>query len=154
MGLGILVAYHRPPLDVRGSVLAIPLVEATVATPLVVRSLVPVFRDLARRQLEAAALLGAGPLRRLREVVLPVVRPALAVAAGLAFAVSLGEFGATAFLARSGSPTLPQLLVRLLGRPGEANLGQAMAVGVIMAITTAGVFAALEALGRGRALEF
>ncbi|MCC6225707.1 MAG: iron ABC transporter permease [Microthrixaceae bacterium] len=154
VGFGILIAYSGPPLDLRGSWWALPVVEAAIAAPLVARALVPVFGDIDRRQLDAAATLGASGWRRLREVVLPAVRPALGVAAGLAFAVSLGEFGATAFLARSGSPTLPQLMVRLLGRPGEANLGQAMAVGVLMAVLTAGVFALAEALGRGRALEF
>jgi thiamine transport system permease protein len=98
--------------------------------------------------------LGAGPLRRLRTIVGPVVRPALALAAGLAFAVSLGEFGATAFLARDDSPTLPQLIFRLLGRPGDAAVGQAMALGVLMVVLTGGVFAAVESVGGGRAIEF
>lgn len=154
VGFGILVAYSRPPLDVRGSWWALPIVEASIAAPLVARSLAPVFAAVDRRQIEAASLLGARASRRLRAVILPAVRPAVGVAAGLAFAVALGEFGATAFLARSGSPTLPQLMVRLLGRPGDANLGQAMAVGVVMAALTAGVFAVAEAFGRGRSLEF
>lgn len=153
-GFGILVAYSAPPLDLRGSWWALPVVESSIAAPLVARALVPVFVDIDRRQLDAAALLGASTWRRLRRIAVPAVRPALGVAAGLAFAVSLGEFGATAFLARSGSPTLPQLMVHLLGRPGDANLGQAMAVGMVLALLSAGVFAAAEALGRGRALEF
>ncbi len=154
IGFGILIAYSRPPLDLRGSWWAVPVVESAIAAPLVARSLVPVFASLDRRQLDAAALLGAGPRRRFLEIVVPSVRAAVGVAAGLGFAVSLGEFGATAFLARSGSPTLPQLMVRLLGRPGDANLGQGMAIGVVMAALTAGVFAAAEAIGRGRSLEF
>ena len=154
VGFGILLAYRNPPFDLRGSALAIPLVEATIATPLVVRVLSPVFAAIDRRQLDAAAVLGATAWRRLRLVVLPVVAPVIAVAAALAFAVSLGEFGATAFLARQASPTLPQLIVRLLGRPGDANVGQAMALGAILVVCTAGVFGAVEAVGRGRALEF
>jgi thiamine transport system permease protein len=154
VGFGILLAYRSAPIDLRGSALAIPLVEATIAMPLVARSLVPVFAALDRHQLDSAATLGAGPRRRLVTIVGPVVRPALALAAGLAFAVSLGEFGATAFLARDDAPTLPQLIFRLLGRPGDAAVGQAMALGVVMVLLTGGVFAALESLGGGRALEF
>ena len=154
VGFGILLAYRQPPFDLRGSVLAVPLVEATIATPLVVRVLSPVLAALDRRQLDAAASLGAGGWRTLRVVVAPVVAPVLGVAAALAFAVSLGEFGATAFLARQDAPTLPQLIVRLLGRPGDANVGQAMALGAVLVLCTAGVFGAVEALGRGRALEF
>jgi thiamine transport system permease protein len=154
VGFGILVAYREPPFDLRGSALAIPLVEATIAAPLVARSLAPVFSSVDRRQLEAARLLGAGPARRLATIVAPVVRPAIGVSAALAFAVSLGEFGATAFLARTGSPTIPQVIVRLLGRPGAANLGQAMAMGCVLVVVCGGVFALAEALGRGRALEF
>ena len=41
------------------------------------------------------------------------------VAAGLAFAVALGEFGATVFVARADWPTLPVAIFRFLGRPGR-----------------------------------
>ncbi len=154
VGFGILLAYSSSPFDLRGSPLAIPLAEATIAMPLVARALVPVFSAIDRHQLDSASTLGAGPWRRLRTVVVPVVRPALALAGGLAFAVSLGEFGATAFLARADSPTLPQLIFQLLGRPGDAAVGQGMAIGVLLVIVTGGVFAIGDAVGRGRALEF
>ena len=45
----------------------------------------------------------------------------LAVAAGFAFAVALGEFGATVFVARADQPTLPVAIFRFLGRPGAEN---------------------------------
>ena len=51
-----------------------------------------------------------------------MVRRALLIAAGFAFAVSLGEFGATVFIARPDSPTLPVAVARLLGRAGRAQL--------------------------------
>jgi thiamine transport system permease protein len=58
------------------------------------------------------------------------------VAAALAAAVALGEFGATAFLVRLDAPTVPVQIVRLLGRPGEANAGVAAALSVILLLTT------------------
>ena len=56
---------------------------------------------------------------------------------GFAFAVSLGEFGATVFIARPDTPTLPVAVARLLGRAGELNYGQAMALSTILMVVCA-----------------
>ena len=74
-----------------------------------------------------------------------VWKPLLA-ASGFAFAVSLGEFGATSFLAREGSPTLPVVIFRLIGHPGEMNYGMALAASVVLALTTAVVMLGVERL--------
>jgi len=67
--------------------------------------------------------------------------------------VSLGEFGATIFLARAGEPTIPVAIFRLLGRPGLANLGGALALSVIlMAVTTVVVLAVERARPPGPAV--
>jgi thiamine transport system permease protein len=71
-----------------------------------------------------------------REVDLPIVARGLAVAAGFAFAISLGEFGATVFLARPDRPTLPVAIFRFLGRPGELNLATAYALAVVLMTVT------------------
>ena len=74
------------------------------------------------------------------EIDLPLVSRALAVGAGFAFAISLGEFGATVFLARPDNPTLPVAIFRFLGRPGELNVAQAYALAVVlMAVTVVSV---------------
>ena len=72
--------------------------------------------------------------------------------AALAFAVSIGEFGATSFLARAGDPTLPIAIARLLGRPGAANVGQAYALSVILMVVTAAVIFAVERFQSSRAV--
>lgn len=72
-----------------------------------------------------------------REVDLPLVTRSALVGAGFAFAISLGEFGATAFIARPDTPTLPVAIYRLLGQPGSLNLGRAMAMNTILMVTTA-----------------
>ena len=56
--------------------------------------------------------------------------------AGLAAAISLGEFGATSFLSRSGSETLPLAIERLLGRTGGLFQAQAFALSTILAVAT------------------
>jgi thiamine transport system permease protein len=154
VGFGILVAYRTPPFDLRGSVIAIPLVEATIAAPLVARSLIPVFAGVDQAQLDAARCLGASPLRRLTSVAVPAVRPAIGVAAALAFAVSLGEFGATVFIARPDNPTLPVAVARLLSRPGDLNYGQAMALSTILMVVCAVALLVLERLRTDRTGEF
>ncbi|WP_249040188.1 ABC transporter permease, partial [Streptomyces chryseus] len=121
VGFGFLITLDEPPLDLRTSWILVPLAQALVGVPFVVRTMLPVLRAVDARLREAAAVLGASPPRVWREVDLPMVRRALLVAAGFAFAVSLGEFGATVFIARPDNPTLPVAVARLLGRAGDLN---------------------------------
>ncbi|MGP3972487.1 ABC transporter permease [Streptomyces sp. 8N114] len=144
VGFGFLVALDEPPLDLRSSWLLVPLAQALVGVPFVIRTMLPVLRAVDVRLREAAAVLGASPLRAWREVDFPLVRRALLVAAGFAFTVSLGEFGATVFIARPDTPTLPVAVARMLGRAGESNYGQAMALSTILMLVCAGVLLALE----------
>jgi thiamine transport system permease protein len=140
LGLGFLIAFDTEPLDFRAAPWIVPVAQALVAIPFVVRIMAPTLRSIDPRQREAAALLGAPPLRVRREIDLPIVARGLAVAAGFAFAISLGEFGATVFLARPDNPTLPVAIFRFLGRPGEVNVAQAYALAVVlMAVTVLSV---------------
>ena len=61
VGFGFLITLDRPPLDLRSSSLLIPIAQAMVALPLVVRTVAPVLRSVDDRQRQAAASLGAGP---------------------------------------------------------------------------------------------
>ncbi|HEX9763312.1 MAG TPA: iron ABC transporter permease, partial [Acidimicrobiia bacterium] len=51
---------------------------------------------------------------------------------------------ATSFIARPGAPTIPTMIFRLLGRPGQANFGMAMAMSVILATITAAVVLSID----------
>lgn len=133
LGFGILIALDQPPLDLRSSRWIIPAAQALVGIPFVVRSMVPALRAVDDRQREAAAVLGASPARVRLEVDLPVVWRTVLVGAAFAFAVSLGEFGATSVLIRPDAPTVPVAMFRLLGRPGAELQGQAMALGTLLA---------------------
>lgn len=154
VGFGFLIALDEPPLDLRSSWILVPLAQALVGVPFVVRTMLPVLRAVDVRLREAAAVLGASPWRAWREVDLPMVRRALLIAAGFAFAVSLGEFGATVFIARPDNPTLPVAVARLLGRAGEINYGQAMALSTILMIVCAVALLVLERLRTDRTGEF
>ncbi|MEV1048507.1 iron ABC transporter permease [Streptomyces sp. NPDC049916] len=154
VGFGFLITLDRPPLDLRTSWILVPLAQALVGVPFVVRTMLPVLRAVDDRLREAAAVLGASPLRAWREVDLPLVRRAVLVAAGFAFAVSLGEFGATVFIARPDNPTLPVAVTRLLGRSGELNYGQAMALSTILMLVCAVSLLLLERIRTDRSGEF
>ncbi|MEV8534207.1 iron ABC transporter permease [Streptomyces sp. NPDC051211] len=146
VGFGFLITLDEPPFDLRTSWILVPLAQALVGVPFVVRTMLPVLRAVDDRLREAAAVLGASPWRAWREVDLPLVRRALLIAAGFAFAVSLGEFGATVFIARPDQPTLPVAVARLLGRAGELNYGQAMALSTILMLVCAVSLLVLERL--------
>ena len=149
LGFGFLVTLDHPPLDLRSSPVLVPIAQAMVALPLVVRTLTPVLRSIEPRQRQAAASLGASPLRVVLAVDLPVVWRPLLAATGFAFAVSLGEFGATSFLARPDRPTLPVVIYQLISRPGEQNFGMALAASVVLGLLTVAVMAAVERLRLG-----
>jgi thiamine transport system permease protein len=137
LGLGFIVALDSPPLDLRASPVLVPLAHTLVALPFVVRSLTPALRSIRPRLRQAAAVLGAAPRQVLRYVDLPLVGRALFVSALFAFAISIGEFGATALIARPEYPTIPVLIFRLLSQPGAIHYGQAMALSTILMLVTA-----------------
>ncbi|RRC94742.1 ABC transporter permease [Schaalia canis] len=147
VGFGFLITLNQPPLDLRSSPLLIPIAQAVVAIPLVVRLVAPVLRAIDPRQREAASALGAHPLRVLLTVDGAHLVRAGAVAVGFAFATSLGEFGATSFLARPEAPTLPVMIYRLISRPGAPEQGVAVAASVLLAVIAATVMVLVE---RGR----
>ena len=108
--------------------------------------MLPVLQSIDPRLREAAAVLGAAPRRVWLEVDLRIAARAALVAAGFAFAISLGEFGATLFIVRPETTTLPVAIYRLLGRPGAASYDQAMAASTILMVLTAASVLVIERL--------
>lgn len=150
LGLGFVIAFDEPPLDLRSSAVLVPVAQALVAAPFVVRIVAPSLRAVGPRLREAAAVLGASPRRVRREIDLPLAARAAGVAAGFAFAIALGEFGATVFVAQADRPTLPVAIFRFLGRPGAENQGIAAALAVVLALLTIAAAAAASERRGGR----
>jgi thiamine transport system permease protein len=144
LGLGFLVAFDQPPLDLRTSAVLLPIAHTLVALPFFVRAALPAFRALDQRLREAARGLGAGPLQVMRHIDLPLLAPSLAAAAIFAFAISLGEFGASLLIARPEYPTMPVAIYRFLGQPGALNYGQALAMSSLLMLVTASSAALIE----------
>lgn len=151
VGLGMLLALHIriAGQDLRTSVMTVAVAQAIVALPLVVRVTVPAARAVNRSLHVAAATLGSSPLRTWWTVDAPLLRTSTGLAVGFAFAIAVGEFGASSFVVRPDQPTLPTAIARLLSRPGADNAGMGFAAAVLLA-TLAGTAMVLTERMRNR----
>ena len=129
VGFGFLIAFDRPPFDLRASWSLVPLAQALVAVPFVVRAVCPCCAPSTPGCARRRPCSAPSPARAWREVDLPVVargrswsRPASP------FAVSLGEFGATVFLAAPRPRRCPSPSRASSAGPAQLNVGQAMAL--------------------------
>jgi len=136
IGFGMLITFDIAPVDWRASWWLVPVGHALVAVPFVVRTVLAVLRAVDPAMTDAAATLGAAPARAFREVVIPYLWRPLAVGGALAAAISLGEFGATSFLSRSGGETMPIAIERLLARTGSILQAQGFVLATMLAVVT------------------
>ena len=111
---------------------------------------VPALDAVPARLREAAAALGAPPHRVWWEVDARLLRRPALGALGFAYAISLGEFGATVFIARADAPTVPVAIFRALSQPGALNVGQAMALSTVLLALTAAVMLLVDRVGDAR----
>ena len=139
LGIGLIITFNSSPYAWRSERWFIPVIHAVIALPLVIRALEPAAQAIPHSLRNASATLGASPFATWVRVELPLLKPALLRATGLSMAVSLGEFGATSFLSRSGSTTLPIAIAQLLGRPGVATQQAGFALAALMVLVTVGV---------------
>jgi thiamine transport system permease protein len=146
LGFGYIISMDKPPLNLRASATLIPLAHTLVAMPFVVRSVLPALRAIPPSLQEAARVLGAPPWKVWRWVDLPLISRGLIVGATFAFTVSMGEFGASVFIARPDTPTMPIVIYRLLGQPGAVNYGQALAMSSLLMLVCALGFILIERL--------
>ena len=147
IGFGMLITFDTAPYDWRSTWWIVPVGHALVATPFVVRSTLGVLRSIDPQLSLAAATLGAPPTRAWREVVVPYLWRPVAVGAALAAAISLGEFGATSFLSRSGGETLPIAIEQLLGRTGSLLQTKGYALAAVLAAATIAIVMLIDRTG-------
>ncbi len=140
LGFGYIITLNAPPLNLRDSLVIVPIAHTLVAFPFVVRCVLPGLRQIPENLREAACLLGASPFRVWRLIDFPLIKHAILVGAIFAFSISMGEFGASSFLTRPHTPTMPVAIFRFLSQPGELNYGQAMAMSCILMLVTCSSF--------------
>jgi thiamine transport system permease protein len=134
IGLGIIITFDTKPFDWRGTQFMLPLAHALVALPLAMRVILPVLQAIPDSLRQASSVLGASPQQTWLNIDLKIIRRAVISAAAISAAVSIGEFGASSFLARRGAETLPITISRLLSRPGDSLQSQAFALATLLAI--------------------
>jgi len=150
LGLGMLVTFDSGIYDLRSRWVMMPIAHSLVALPIVVRTMLPVLRSVPAGLREAAATLGATPIYMWRTIDRPLLARAWATSLALAAAVSLGEFGASSFLTRRTSATLPTEIARLLGRPGDAVQTQAYVLAALLIIFIGAALLSVDSLRRDR----
>jgi thiamine transport system permease protein len=145
LGFGFLVSFGADWFPLRASWLIVPLAQALIALPMVIRLVHPALVSIGKEPIEQASLDGASSFQIWRFIESGMIKGVLLTALGYAAIISLGEFGASSFLAYGSEGTLPTLLFRLISRPGEQNYGMAMAVSAILSVL---VFVMILGLGR------
>jgi molybdate transport system permease protein len=135
---------------------AVVLAVCFVAGPFYVRQAIASFETLDKDVLDAARVDGAGPLRLLLSVSIPLASTGLAAGAALAFARGIGEFGATIMFAgnlRDVTQTLPLLIYQDF----ELSFDVSLAIGALLVIVSAAVLILVKLLahlpGRARGAD-
>ncbi|MBI1291886.1 sulfate ABC transporter permease subunit CysT [bacterium] len=133
--------------------LGIIIAMAFTSLPFIVRTVQPVLEDLDPALEEAAQSLGGSDAAIFRKVILPLLTPALLAGVSLAFARSLGEFGAIIFIAgnRPFSTEITALLAFI--RLEEYDYQAAAAIASVLLITAFVMLAVTNAL-QARALRY
>ncbi len=155
-GIALLVAFGRLGLlggalsffgvDLFFTPAAVVMAIIFVASPFYIRGAIGAFEAVDGTLLDVAATLGAGPLRRMLRVALPLARAGLGASLALAFARGIGEFGATILFAGSfegRTQTLPLAVYSLF----DSNLDQAIAIGVLLLAVSAAILLTAKLLG-------
>ncbi len=137
IGLATLSLAGYLPRELTSSWVLLPLIQVLFALPVAYQILRPAHSAIARDLLEASRLDGASRLKTATLIELPLIKKSVALAIAFSAMVSIGEFGAASFLAFGSNETLPIVLYKLLGRPGEENLGMAMTVAGIYILISA-----------------
>jgi sulfate transport system permease protein len=118
-----------------------------VTLPFVVRTVEPVLLSLETDAEQAAASLGAGPIRTFTRIVLPAIVPAIAAGASLAFGRAMGEYGAVILI--SGQLPRTQVASQYIFQQIESGyLPDAAATATVLLLISVLVLASLRGLQR------
>jgi len=131
---------------------AAAIASAALGFPLMVRAIRLAFRGVDPRLEDAARSLGSSPLDAFRRVSLPLARGGIIAGAVLAFARSLGEFGATITFAGNipgATQTLPLAVFSEMNRAGGDGTLRLALVSVVLAAAALATSEWLERRGSG-----
>jgi len=146
LGLGLLITFDSGITDLRSRWIMIPIAHSLVALPVVVRTMLPAIRSVPQSVRDASATLGASTWQMWMTIDRSLIARAWVTSLAFAGAISLGEFGASSFLTRRTSATLPTEIARLLGRPGDLVQTQAYVLASLLIMFIAASLIAVDGL--------
>ena len=135
VGLGLLVAFSRPPVLLNGTTAIVVMAHFMLISAFTHGNVAAGLARLSPGYEDIAASLGARPAYLLRRVTLPLLAPYLIAAFSLSFALSMGELGATVMVYPPGWVTLPVGIFALSDR-GEVFAGATLTI-LLVALTLA-----------------
>ncbi|GAA5052556.1 ABC transporter permease [Nocardia callitridis] len=144
IGLGVLITFNERPLLLGGTKWIVILAHSVLVLAYAFSAVCSALDRIDPAYRQAAESLGAGPIRVLFRITLPLLLPALGAAAGLAVALSMGELGATIMVYPASWKTLP---VTIFGRTDRGEVFNAAANTCLLLVVT---LVALIVLGRLR----
>ena len=148
IGIGLITIWNRSlPFDVYGTSLMPMLAGLARFTPLAVIVLVAQLRSINPLLIDAARILKTGWWQMWRQIWLPMVAPGLLAAAGIVFALTTAELGATLLVAPPGQATLTIRIYNFL-HYGASSVVAGLCLMMAVTILIAGVVAALALVGR------
>lgn len=149
LGLGLLIAFNERPLLLGGTRWIVMIAHAVLVLAFAFSAVSAALDRVDPAYRQVAESLGAGPLRVLTRVTLPLLLPAIGAAAGLSVALSMGELGATVMVYPATWKTLPVTIFALTDR------GRALPAAACTTLLLVVTLTALVALGRvrGRAAQ-
>ncbi|MFM8652277.1 MAG: ABC transporter permease, partial [Acidimicrobiaceae bacterium] len=150
IGLGLIITFDKQPFDWRGSHFMLPLAHALVALPLAMRIISPVLQAIPDSLRQASSVLGASPRQTWLKIDFKIIRRAAISAAAISATVSIGEFGASSFLARRGAETLPVMISRLLSRPGDSQQSQAFVLASLLCVFSIAIIFVIDSFAKDK----
>jgi sulfate transport system permease protein len=144
VGLSLVLVYGRTGwfgnwlaahgIEVIFSVPGMVLATAVVSLPFVARETIPVLREVGTDAEQAAATLGAGPLRTFWRVTLPAIRWGVSYGVVLTTARALGEFGAVSIVSGNIEGQTQTLPLYVADRYDNFDLTGAYTAAVLLAV--------------------
>lgn len=119
VGLALLIAFSQPPMLLNGSVALVIITHVILVTAYAYTNAKAGLAGLPPGLEDVARSLGASPGRVLMRITLPLLAPHLMAAAALAFALSMGELGATIMLYPPSWATTPVVVFGLTDRGAD-----------------------------------
>jgi molybdate transport system permease protein len=157
-GIGLLAAFagnigllspvfERIGVNVVFTTTAVVLAICFVAGPFYIRQAIAAFETLDRDILDAARVDGAGQMRVLMSISIPLCSAGLTAGAALAFARGVGEFGATIMFAgnlRGVTQTMPLLIYQDF----DLNFDLSLAISALLVLVSAAVLLTVKLVSR------